>query len=68
MLLNCMTEESDDMRDATAKAKGEPTADDDSTMEFKPKNKGAVDLGKMPLADLNEKLFKDFGTHQGGGA
>lgn len=68
MLLNCMTEESDEMRDATARVKGDEPASEDGTLEFKPKNKGAIDLGKMPLKDLNEKLFKDFGTHQGGGA
>ena len=64
MLLNCMTEDADSMKEAH----GKDELNESETMEFKPKNKHAKDLSKMSKKDLQKTLKQEFGTAQGGSA
>lgn len=64
MLLNCMTEESDTIKEMHDEEK----TDDPQSMEFTPKNKNAKNLSEMDTDQLHRTLKQEFGTSQGGGA
>lgn len=61
MLLNCIIEESDSIR-AASDPDSVPEVDD---MEFRPRNKDAIDLRDLPVEKLRQTLQETFGSPDG---
>jgi len=60
MYLNCIIEESDEIKSA----KGESEIENDG-IDFKPRNANAIDLRNMPIDTLHKTLASEFGTSEG---
>ena len=65
ILLNCMTEEADELKKAQ---NPEEAQSEEDSMKFVPKNKHAKNLSDMPIDKLHATLKSEFGTTEGGGA